>query len=125
MVCFQGVHAGDWSANTNRPRYPLDWTRATNSEGETEALLASLHSPHLRLCAGWGTPTVGNAPETHRLLDLAQPLGLRMVGVLQFVPDSDDPWGVVASYWEKLASGSYLAVSHFTPDGMPRSMPAR
>ncbi|MGB6165347.1 MAG: helix-turn-helix transcriptional regulator [Pseudonocardiaceae bacterium] len=30
----------------------LDWTRATNSEGETEALLASRHNPHLRLCAG-------------------------------------------------------------------------
>jgi hypothetical protein len=66
--------------------------------------------------------TIFNAPETHRLLNLAQPLGLLMVGVIHFVPDADDPWGVVASYREKLAPGSYLAMSHFTPDGMPERM---
>jgi hypothetical protein len=63
-----------------------------------------------------------NTPETHRLLDLTQPLGLLMVGVMQFVPDSDDPWGIIAGYREKLAPGSYLAMSHFTPDGMPEQM---
>lgn len=66
--------------------------------------------------------TILTFPETHRLLDLAQPLGLLMVGVMQFVPDSDDPWSIVAGYREKLAPGSYLAMSHFTPDGMPERM---
>lgn len=66
--------------------------------------------------------TVLTSPETRWLLDLDQPLGLLMVGVMQFVPDSDDPWGIVARYRARLAPGSYLAMSHFTPDGMPEEM---
>ncbi|MGH3900150.1 MAG: SAM-dependent methyltransferase [Pseudonocardiaceae bacterium] len=66
--------------------------------------------------------TIFDSPETHRLLNLKQPVGLLMVGVMQFVPDSDDPWAIVAGYREHLASGSYLAMSHFTPDGMPERM---
>ncbi|MBV9143579.1 MAG: SAM-dependent methyltransferase [Pseudonocardiales bacterium] len=66
--------------------------------------------------------TILDSPEAHRLLDLTQPLGLIMVEVMQFVPDSDDPWSIVAGYRERLARGSYLALSHFTPDGMPERM---
>lgn len=66
--------------------------------------------------------TILDAAETHRLLDLKQPLGLLMVGVMQFVPDSDDPWAIIAGYRERLVPGSYLAISHFTPDGMPERM---
>lgn len=62
------------------------------------------------------------APEVQRLLDLEQPLGLLMVGVMQFVPDADDPQAIVASYRDRLAPGSYLAMSHFTPDSMPERM---
>ncbi|MGH4016375.1 MAG: SAM-dependent methyltransferase [Pseudonocardiaceae bacterium] len=66
--------------------------------------------------------TILGHPEAHRLLDPAQPLGLLIVGVMQFVPDSDDPWAIVARYRDRLAPGSYLAMSHFTPDGMPEEM---
>jgi hypothetical protein len=66
--------------------------------------------------------TILAAPETRRLLDFEQPLGLLMVGVIQFVPDRDDPWDIVARYRDGLAPGSYLAMSHFTPDGMPEQM---
>jgi hypothetical protein len=41
---------------------------------------------------------------------------------MQFVPDSDDPCAIVAGYRDRLAPGSYLAMSHFTPDGMPEQM---
>jgi len=57
-------------------------------------------------------------------LDFTQPIGLLVVGVLQFIPDSDDPWGVLSSYVESLSSGSYLALSHFTADSMPAAMAA-
>jgi S-adenosyl methyltransferase len=66
--------------------------------------------------------TILDHPETHRLLDLDQPLGLLMVGVMQFVPNPDDPWAIVANYRDTLTAGSYLAMSHFTPDGMPERM---
>ncbi|KAA2261697.1 hypothetical protein F0L68_15725 [Solihabitans fulvus] len=62
------------------------------------------------------------AAETRRLLDFSKPVGLLIVGVLQFIPDEDKPWDIVARYREELAPGSYLALSHFTADSMPKAM---
>jgi hypothetical protein len=56
-------------------------------------------------------------PQTKRLLDFDQPVGLLMLAVLHFVPDAWDPVGIVARYRDHLASGSYLALSHITDDG--------
>jgi S-adenosyl methyltransferase len=61
-------------------------------------------------------------PETKRLLDFDQPIGLLMLLVLHFVPDSWAPVGVVARYRDRLASGSYLALSHVTADGNPAGL---
>jgi SAM-dependent methyltransferase len=58
-------------------------------------------------------------PETRRLLDLEQPLGLLMVAVLHFVPDDDDPAGILAEYRDALAPGSHLVVSHGTQGDRP------
>ncbi|HEX8865143.1 MAG TPA: SAM-dependent methyltransferase [Lentzea sp.] len=62
--------------------------------------------------------------QARELLDFSQPIGLLVVGVLQFIPDGDDPWGVLSRYVESLSSGSYLALSHFTADSMPAAMAA-
>lgn len=51
-------------------------------------------------------------PETRRLIDRDQPIGLLLVAVLHFVPDDDDPWQLVKRYLDALPSGSYLALSH-------------
>ncbi|RCW38468.1 S-adenosyl methyltransferase [Halopolyspora algeriensis] len=56
-------------------------------------------------------------PELDGLLDWNQPIALLMVAVLHFVPDSDDPAGLVARYRDALAPGSYLALSHASQDG--------
>ncbi|MGH3767838.1 MAG: SAM-dependent methyltransferase [Pseudonocardiaceae bacterium] len=56
-------------------------------------------------------------PKTKQLLDFDQPIGLLMLWVLHFVPDSWDPVGILARYRNRLAPGSYLAVSHGTTDG--------
>lgn len=61
-------------------------------------------------------------PKTRRLLNFDEPIGLLIVGVMQFIPDADDPWNIVARYRDRLGPGSYLAMSHFTPDGMPSEM---
>ncbi|MBW4720235.1 SAM-dependent methyltransferase [Saccharothrix obliqua] len=58
--------------------------------------------------------------ETARaVLDFDRPIGLLMVAVLHFVPDSDEPHNVVAEYREALPPGSYLAISHGTLEGVP------
>jgi hypothetical protein len=52
-------------------------------------------------------------------MDLDQPLGLLMLALVHFVPESWDPVGLVARYWDRFASGSYLALTHITADGNP------
>jgi hypothetical protein len=51
-------------------------------------------------------------PATRRLIDFTEPVGILLVAVLHFVPDDDDPWGLVARYLDAVPSGSYLALSH-------------
>lgn len=50
-------------------------------------------------------------------LDLTQPVAVLLVAVLHFVPDADDPAGVIASYRDATAPGSAIAVCHATADG--------
>lgn len=54
------------------------------------------------------------APVLRDLLDLSQPIAVLMVAVLHFIPDADDPAGIVARYVDVLAPGSYVALSHAT-----------
>jgi hypothetical protein len=58
-------------------------------------------------------------PEVGRLIDFSRPVGLLMMTVLHFVPDSQDAYGIVSAYTQALAPGSYLAVSHATSDPLP------
>ena len=58
-------------------------------------------------------------PDTRRLIDPSAPVGLLLVAVLHFVPDDDDPWGLVKRYLDEVPSGSYLALSHSCADAVP------
>lgn len=53
------------------------------------------------------------------LIDLSEPVGLLLVAVLHFIPDEDDPWGIVAALRDSLAPGSYLVLCHGTEEGAP------
>jgi hypothetical protein len=55
-------------------------------------------------------------PETQRMIDFSQPVGILMVALLHFVPESADPAGLVARYRQAVVPGSYLALSHGTAD---------
>lgn len=55
-------------------------------------------------------------PETRRLIDLSQPVGLLLIAVTQFVGDGEDPWGLVKRYLDAFAPGSFLALSAPTGD---------
>ena len=57
-------------------------------------------------------------PQARRLIDFAEPAGLLIVAVTQFIPDNDDPWSLVARYLDALAPRSYLALSAPTADRM-------
>ncbi|MFD9698453.1 SAM-dependent methyltransferase [Lentzea sp. NPDC059081] len=63
-----------------------------------------------------------NAPATRRLLDFDQPVGLFMLLVLHFVPDEWDPASIVGQYRDRLAPGSFLALSHASAEAKPAGM---
>jgi len=54
-------------------------------------------------------------------LDLRRPVGLSLNAVLHFVPDGRDPYGIVRTLMDNLAPGSYLSLSHCTPDFDPQT----
>jgi hypothetical protein len=54
--------------------------------------------------------------EAGRTLDLRQPVGVMMLAVMHFVPDADDPPGIVARVMDGVAAGSYLTLSEATRD---------
>jgi SAM-dependent methyltransferase len=56
-------------------------------------------------------------PEVRALLDFDLPVAVMIVAVLHFVPDADDPAGVLATLRDALASGSYLVLSQISAEG--------
>src|SRR6201988_3808581 len=65
--------------------------------------------------------TILGAPTLAATLDMTQPVALMLVGILHFIPDEQDPARAVATLVDALPSGSYVTVSHgspeFTPEG--------
>jgi len=50
--------------------------------------------------------------EVGEQLDFDEPIGVLMIALLHFVSDEDDPVGIIGGYRDRLAPGSFLAVSH-------------
>ena len=50
------------------------------------------------------------------ILDFSEPAAVLLIAILHFVPDQDDPWGIVGRLMDAMPPGSYLAVSHATPE---------
>ncbi|SEG89412.1 S-adenosyl methyltransferase [Actinacidiphila yanglinensis] len=80
-------------------------------EGATEYVEADLTDPGAVLAA----------VEEADCLDLSLPVGLSLNAVMHFVPDDVDPYGVVATLLDRLAPGSYLALSHVTHEFAPEA----
>ncbi|MFE7124932.1 SAM-dependent methyltransferase [Streptomyces sp. NPDC057617] len=64
------------------------------------------------------------AIEESGYLDLNRPVGLSLHALLHFVPDDRDPYGIVRTLLNRLAPGSYLSLSHCTPDFDPAAWAA-
>jgi hypothetical protein len=69
-------------------------------------------------------PSVLGHPETLRMIDFSRPVGVLMVALLHFVPETADPAGVVARYREAVVPGSFLAISHGTADQQGERAPS-
>jgi hypothetical protein len=57
-----------------------------------------------------------------RTLDLTQPVAVLLLAVLHFIPDVDDPQGIVATLTRAMAPGSCVAISHLTGDFAPEAV---
>ncbi|SQD93846.1 conserved hypothetical protein [Parafrankia sp. Ea1.12] len=78
-------------------------------EGRTAYLDADLREPEKTL----------ESAELRDTLDLTRPVALSVIALLHFIPDADDPYGIVRRYLDVLPAGSYLALTHVTPDFAP------
>jgi S-adenosyl methyltransferase len=79
--------------------------------GETAFIMADLRQPK----------SILDHPTLAATLDLSQPVAVMLVAVLMYFRDTDDPnpFEMVATVMEPMPSGSYLAVTHPTPDFNP------
>ena len=79
--------------------------------GETAFILADLREPK----------SILDHPTLTSTLDLSQPVAVLAVAVLMYFRDTDNPnpFEMVATLLERMPSGSYLAITHPTPDFNP------
>ena len=87
---------------------------AGTAEGPVAFIQADLREPEAIL----------SDPAVAGTLDLAQPVGLVLIGVMHHLRDDDDPRRIVATLVDALAPGSYLVLSQSTPDFDPDAMRA-
>jgi hypothetical protein len=79
--------------------------------GETSFIMADLRQPK----------SILDHPTLAATLDLSQPVAVMLVAVLMYFRDTDDPnpFEMVATVMEPMPPGSYLAVTHPTPEFNP------
>ena len=77
---------------------------ASTPQGVTAYLDADLRDPD-KILAG-----------AAELLDFRRPVAVLLIGILQLIPDSDDPHAIVARLTGAVASGSWLALYHPASD---------
>jgi hypothetical protein len=90
----------------NDPRVIARGTELLEKVDGAAVILADIREP----------ASILDHPETRRLIDFSQPVGLLMIAVTQFIPNGADPYGVVGQYLDAVPSGSYLALAAPTGD---------
>ncbi|MEU8401725.1 SAM-dependent methyltransferase [Nonomuraea sp. NPDC048892] len=74
--------------------------------GATEMIEADLRQPQKIL----------SDPAVREVLDFTRPVAVILAGILHFVTDDEDPYGVVEQLKAAVPSGSHLLLSHITMD---------
>jgi hypothetical protein len=60
--------------------------------------------------------------EARRTLDFNLPVAVLLLAVLHFIPDEDEPAGIVAALAGPLTTGSSVVISHLTADSAPEAV---
>jgi hypothetical protein len=60
--------------------------------------------------------------EARRTLDFNRPVAVLLLAVLHFIPDEDDPAGIVTALAGPLTAGSSVVISHLTADSAPEAV---
>jgi hypothetical protein len=87
----------------------LTYARAlmtSTPEGRTTYLHADVRQPD----------SILSSPELRDTLDPTQPVAISLIAVMHFVEDRYDPYAVVQRLLAAVPSGSYLVMTHATPD---------
>ncbi len=72
--------------------------------GVTDYIDADLHA------------TAAILDQAARTLDVTRPVAVMMLGILQVIPDGDDPWAIVSQLLAAVAPGSHLVIAHPAAD---------
>jgi hypothetical protein len=78
--------------------------------GTTRIVLADVRDPGLIIA------------QARAFLDFTRPIALLLVAILHFIPDADDPAGIVAAFRDALPPGSHLVLTHGTTDFHPATV---
>jgi hypothetical protein len=54
--------------------------------------------------------------QARQLLDFTRPVAVSLIAILNAIPDSDDPHGIIAALMDAVPSGSYLTLTHLASD---------
>jgi S-adenosyl methyltransferase len=73
-------------------------------EGTTDYIQADVRSPESVL------------EQAREILDFTRPVALSLIGLLHFLPDDEDPYGIVRTLVGVLSSGSYLVLTQGASD---------
>jgi len=73
-------------------------------EGKTDYIAADLRDT-AQILAG-----------AEQTLDFSQPVAVLLIAIMHFIPDADDPYGIVSRLMDAMPSGSYLAMCHAASD---------
>lgn len=73
-------------------------------QGKTDYVQADLREPDTIL------------QEASRTLDFTQPVGLMLLGILNFITDADEAHTIVGRLMDAMSPGSYLVISHPTAE---------
>ena len=70
------------------------------------------------------TDELFDRPGLHDVIDFGRPVGVLMLSVLHFLTEADDPHAIVSIIKNRIAPGSFIAISHAISDGTAPDMTA-